>query len=95
MYLNKSKLQRAKDVVEGRGKYTPESVEKKALAICQAESLKGEDLIKCVYVKIGGALADAPHQKETRTGVIDEVTEGKEVEEVGKGKRKRARKSDD
>ena len=87
MHINESKLQRAKDVVAGRGKYTPQSVEKVALGICQAEGLKGDDLVNCVYVKIGGALASNPVRKDERTGVIDEHTEGTEVEEVGKKKR--------
>lgn len=87
MYLNKSKEDRARQVIAKPSQFPEESVERTSLAAGQAQKLEGEVLVEFVYARIGGALEKAA--PETRTGVISEETSGTEVEEVGKTKRSR------
>ena len=97
-FLNADKYRRAKDVVLGlKGvPFTEESVEKRALARALSEGAKpkSDEAVEAVYVLLGGALADTPkvakraakEVAEDGSELLDEKTEGKEVEVVGAAK---------
>jgi hypothetical protein len=102
-FLNADKLRRAKDVVLGlKGTpFTEESVEKRALnrALAEGAKPKSEEAVEAVYVLLGGALSGATKKtrkealeaSEDGSELLDEKSEGSEVEVVGGkkgGKRK-------
>lgn len=89
MFLNKSKEQRAKDVINSPKHFPEDSVERKALALGQAEKLEGDALVDYVYRKIGGAVKGEAPKVDLPTGEISVETSGQEVEEVGKKRRAR------
>lgn len=98
-FLNADKLRRAKDVVLGlKGvPFTEESVEKRALnrALSEGAKPKSDEAVEAVYVLLGGALAgEAKKAKkaaldtaEDGSELLDEKSEGSEVEVVGQAKR--------
>lgn len=80
MFINKSKEQRARSVIASPKQFDEESVERKALALGQAEKLEGDELVKFVYVKLGGALEGETSKKELPSGTIAVESIGKEKE---------------
>jgi hypothetical protein len=88
-FLNKSKEDRARQVIAKPSAFPEESVERTSLAAGQKEELKGEALVEFIYRRIGGAVKGEQAAGDTKVGVISEETSGKEVEEVGRKKRKK------
>ena len=99
-FLNADKYRRAKDVVLGlKGvPFTEESVEKRALnrALSEGAKPKSDEAVEAVYVLLGGALGGAVKKArkeavdvaEDGSELLDEKSEGKEVEVVGQKKGK-------
>jgi hypothetical protein len=84
-YANPSKLERAEAVVNKTRPFDEGSVELKALSLCGDE----KDLVKCVYLKIGGALTEEVEEAKERSkklpaGTLSSKREGKEVETLPK-----------
>ena len=85
-FLNADKLERAQAVIAGSRSFANEkdnmSVEVSSLGFCQKQDLKGEELLVCVYKRIGGAIVADVVKKDMEPGVVSSKTSGKEKQVI-------------